>query len=127
MLYTEPKKDWSWNEWIINFLQDDLYWEEGLPYEDDIYDDGGSFAHQEPGFEAMDEAGVDILLILAVAAALVGLLYYRQNRQQENRRQREEEEQQQQNGGQRQAQGMVMFPQRGDPEFNNWVAGGVGH
>jgi SEL1 protein len=105
-----------------------LYWEEGLPYEDDIYDDGSGFATREAGFDDVEGAGADMLLILAVTAALVGLLYYRQYRQQQNRQQqREEDEERQNRGGQRHGQDRGMFPGAGDPEFNNWVAGGIGH
>lgn len=133
---TEPKKDWSLAEWITNFIQDDiLYYEEGLY--DDIFDDtigdrpGG-------GDEAYDEANVELLFIFGLSMALVGLLYYRQMRQQENRREAERMElerrggQAQQQGGQAQGQGQAqqdrgVFPGPGEPEFANWVAGGVGH
>jgi len=71
---------------------------------------------------------------LALSGALAFLLYYRtqrQRRQEEERRRQEEQQRQLGQQPQAQAQGQAqdrgMFPNPGDPEFLNWVAGGVGH
>ncbi|SPO02187.1 related to HRD3 - involved in degradation of Hmg2p [Cephalotrichum gorgonifer] len=122
----KPKKDWSLAEWITNFIQDDgLYYEEGLY--DDIFDDTiGDHEH-----ELDDEAGVELLFILGISMLLAGLLYYRQFRQQQARRNEVAQAQAQDQGqGAQREQGQQdrgVFPAPGDPEVVNWAAGGVGH
>jgi SEL1 protein len=80
--------------------------------------------------EYADDIDSDILeslIILALSGALAFLLYYRaqrQRRQEEERRRNEQGQQGQQDQGQ---QDRGLFPQPGDPDFMNWVAGGVGH
>ena len=117
----EPRKDWSLSEWIANFLQDDQpYYEEAIY--DDIYDD------RIPDGEgaALDDDGlIEALVIVTLVASLGILLYYRQQRQQQAQR-REEEAGRQQQGAQPAQQERGLFPQPGDPDFANWIAGGVG-
>ncbi|GKT64530.1 ubiquitin-protein ligase Sel1 [Colletotrichum tofieldiae] len=125
----KPKKDWSLSEWIANFLQDDqLYYDD--PYYEDIFDDtiGGTGPDGNP----LDDDGIaESLIIVFLALSLVLLLYYRQQRQQQHRR--EEEERRRREGQpavpvpQGQQQGQGLFPQPGNPGWNNWVAGGIGH
>lgn len=130
----EDKKDWSLNEWINNFVQDDLYYGDDLY--DDIYDDtmpGGDAAHY-PGED--DDGLIDTVIIMALALSLAFFIYYRQQREraEQERRQREQQQQQQQGGN---VAGVPpagpaqnnhgLFPPVGDPNFNQWVAGGVGH
>lgn len=98
-------------------------------------------------WDDFDDGLVESLIIIALAGALALLVYARQARQraqgEEERRRRNEGQpqapgqpanvqqgqpqppQQQLPGAQGQAGG--MFPGPGDPEFNNWVAGGIGH
>ncbi|KAK2046883.1 HCP-like protein [Colletotrichum somersetense] len=125
----KPKKDWSLGEWIANFLQDDqLYYDDA--YYEDIFDDtiGGTGPDGNP---LEDDGIAESLIIVFIALSLVLLLYYRQQRQQQHRR--EEEERRRREGqpaapvlqGQQQDRG--LFPQPGNPEWNNWVAGGIGH
>ncbi|KDN67800.1 hypothetical protein CSUB01_08929 [Colletotrichum sublineola] len=125
----KPKKDWSLGEWIANFLQDDqLYYDDA--YYEDIFDDtiGGTGPNGNP---LEDDGIAESLIIVFIALSLVLLLYYRQQRQQQHRR--EEEERRRREGqpavpalqGQQQDRG--LFPQPGNPEWNNWVAGGIGH
>ncbi|TDZ40261.1 Protein sel-1-like protein 1 [Colletotrichum spinosum] len=133
----KPKKDWSVAEWIANFLQDDqLYYDD--PYYEDIFDDtiGGG-----PEGGVLEEDGIgESLIIVFLALSLVMLLYYRQQRQQQHRRDEEARTlQQQQQQGQparppppppppgQQQQDQGFFPRPGEPEFNQWVAGGIGH
>lgn len=92
----------------------------------------------------MDSDILESLIILALSGALAFLLYYRAQRQrrQEEERRRQEQQQQQLNQGvpvaqeqgqqpqQAQAQGQQdrgLFPNPNDPDFMNWVAGGIGH
>ena len=88
-----PKKDWSLNEWIANFLQDD-YDENDALYED-MYDDGtGGLPGDDsslPG-EIDDVDVLESLLIVGLAALLIGLVMYRQQRQQAARRRAEQQE-----------------------------------
>jgi SEL1 protein len=99
---------------------DDNYLNENDPMpggdSDGMYDD---FA--EDGL--LETAG-----ILILAGALVFLFWYRQQQQLAHRRNGEAGGQQ---GGQPQAQqprgDQGLFPQPGDPDFNQWVAGGIGH
>lgn len=119
---TEPKKVWSFNEWIVNFLQDDgLYSTDDPTYEDDIYED--TLESGERGFE--EDGPSEVLIIFGIVAALVALLYYRQYRQQQQR-QREQGQQQpqprgqgQQHQGGGQLQGAVFAPP-GEPDFAGW-------
>ncbi|KAI3532184.1 hypothetical protein CABS01_09257 [Colletotrichum abscissum] len=125
----KPKKDWSLSEWIANFLQDDqLFYDD--PYYEDIFDDtiGGT---GPDGVPLEDDGIAESLIIVFLALSLVLLLYYRQQRQQQHRR--EEEAQRLQQQGQQgqpaaaQQQDQGLFPPPGNPEWNNWVAGGIGH
>jgi len=129
----EPKPDWSLREWIANFLRDDH------PYYHDVEEDEFTdpiAPDQMPGgddyYDAIDEGLVESLIILGLAAALIYLVYYRQQRTLNHRRAMEQQ------GGQgvaappmqplpgQQADG-GFFPPPGDPNFNQWVAGGIGH
>merc|ERR1711977_796572 len=107
-----PKKQWSMSEWISNFLRDDHMYYGDADYDDNYLPENDPM----PGGDAdgmyddiIDDGIVESILIIVLAAALVFLTYYRQQRQQAHRRD---------NG---------LFPQPGDPDFGQWVAGGVGH
>lgn len=95
-------------------------------------------------WDDFDDGLIESLIIIALAGALALLVYARQARQrgleQERRQGQQGQGQQQpaQNGGlnqnQNQGQGQDqrqdnrgVFPGPQDPEFNNWVAGGIGH
>ncbi|KAI4684659.1 uncharacterized protein J4E88_004100 [Alternaria novae-zelandiae] len=134
------KKQWTLSEWLNAFLEAELAgWDD---YEADDYDDthtaGDDFYGDGYHGDEIDSDILESLIILALSGALAFLLYYRTQRQrrQEEERRRQQEQQQQLNQGvpvqQQQAQGQPpqdrgMFPNPGDPEFMNWVAGGVGH
>ena len=106
-------------------------------------------------WEDFDDGLVESLIIIALAGALALLVYARQQQQQQGRNangqgqqnnaQRPPEPQPvahapgvvqgqnpppaqpQQNQNNNPPNGGGMFPPPGDPNFNNWVAGGVGH
>ncbi|KEZ42377.1 Ubiquitin-protein ligase sel1 [Scedosporium apiospermum] len=120
----KPKKDWSLAEWITNFIQDDTNYYEDSLY-DDIFDD--TIGDRQHGLD--EDSGLELLFIFGISMALVGLLYYRQFRQQQNRRQQDEERRRQNNGaaGDQGELDEGVFPRANDPEFANWVAGGIGH
>ncbi len=87
-------------------------------------------------YDEIDESIIESLVIVALAAALAFLVYYRQQRQTNHRREVERQQQQGVEGaGARAEAGVVegqqpdggFFPAPGDPNFGQWVAGGVGH
>jgi SEL1 protein len=132
-----PKKQWSMSEWISNFLRDDH-----LYYGDNGYDDNyPPETDPMPGGDVdglyediIDDGILESIIILGLAAALVVLIYYRQQHQLAHRRGEEAARGQQVDqvaqDGQRQQppqEDRGVFPQPGDPEFGQWVAGGVGH
>ncbi|KAL8924343.1 MAG: hypothetical protein Q9208_004125 [Pyrenodesmia sp. 3 TL-2023] len=140
----EPKKEWSFNEWISNFLEDHHpYYNNG---EDDDFVDPSS--DPMPGgddyIDDIDESIIESLIILGLAGALAFLVYYRQQRQNSHRREveRQQQQQQQQQGAVPAAQQQPpapppplpgqqadggFFPPAGDPNYGQWIAGGVGH
>lgn len=79
----------------------------------------------------MDESFLETLLILSLAGTLLFLVYYRQQRRLNHRRLAANRDQAHGDGvpgaqGDNQVD-RGLFPLPGDPELNNWVAGGVGH
>ncbi|KAL8629343.1 hypothetical protein Q9189_004955 [Teloschistes chrysophthalmus] len=110
----EPKKDFSFSEWINNFLDDPHpYYHsdedvDPMPGGDDWVDD-------------IDDSIIESLIILGLAGALIFLVYYRQQRQNNYRRERERRQPVQEPAGQ-QADG-GFFPQPGDANYGQWVAG----
>ncbi|KAI9817118.1 MAG: ERAD-associated protein [Pycnora praestabilis] len=143
----EPKSDWSFNSWIANFFEDDHpYYHSSDPSDDptsdDLSDPTSNIQHHDaiPGgddyYDEVDEGIVESLIIVALAGALAFLVYYRHQRQLLHRRAahgqgRGQPQGQGEQAAQAQGQGRVQdggfFPQPGDPDFNQWVAGGVGH
>ncbi|KAI9892125.1 MAG: ERAD-associated protein [Vezdaea aestivalis] len=124
----ETKKEWSFSEWIDNFLDGERtqrYLEAGADDDEDHHPFG-----PPPSDELLDEIDdslLESLFIIALAGVLAFLIYYRQQRQ--LRRQRG-------GAGAPGAGGNVaappqqdrgLFPAPNDPGFNQWVAGGVGH
>lgn len=81
--------------------------------------------------DLIDDSMLETLMILGLAATLVFLIYYRQQRQLAHRRGEREDAARAQGelpavGGD-EAQPGGLFPQPGDPAFNDWAAGGIGH
>lgn len=83
--------------------------------------------------DVMDDGILESLIIIGLAAALVFLIYYRQQHQLAHRRNQDNAAAQE--GDQAVvAEGLPpqqgdrgLFPEPGDPEFDNWLVGGVGH
>ncbi|KAK3167982.1 hypothetical protein OEA41_004428 [Lepraria neglecta] len=129
----EPKKDWSFSEWISNFLEEPHPYYHGA--EDDIdYDEPGMPGGDDDYYDDLDESILESLIIVGIAAAIAFLVYYRQQRQTNHRREMERQQGEGQPDGippeQRlpgqQADG-GFFPPPDDPNFAQWAAGGVGH
>ncbi|EFQ86819.1 hypothetical protein CFE70_010314 [Pyrenophora teres f. teres 0-1] len=134
------KEKWTFFEWVNAFLEAELaVWDD---YEPEDYDDHGDYYGDGYHGDDIDSDILESLVILALSGALAFLLYYRtqrQRRQEEERRRQQEQQQQLNNQGipvpqQQQQQPQVqrqqdrgLFPNPDDPEFMNWVAGGVGH
>jgi SEL1 protein len=117
------KKDQTLTEWIAAFLEAELAgWDD---YEADDYDP----VVDDEYADDIDSDILESLIILALSGALAFLLYYRAQRQRrlEEERRRNGEQGQQGQGQQQGQQDRGVFPQPGDPDFLNWVAGGVGH
>lgn len=92
---------------------------------------GGDAAHY-PGED--DDGLIDTVIIMGLALSLAFFVYYRQQRERAEQARRQREQQQPQGGNV--AAGPPagpaqnnngLFPPVGDPNFNQWVAGGVGH
>lgn len=120
-------------EWIRDFLEADarLTAEEQAAAQQYEEDDWDSTAREQmadtdeywPGEEDMDD---DILVTLAIGgliAVLGWLLWYRREYQRAAERRRQNE----QPNAVAQPQDRGVFPAPGDPAFNQWAAGGVGH
>lgn len=130
------QKEWSLSEWISNFLKDDHpYYHDGDYEKDDL----AAFTDPDrdmPGGDGngvyddlIDDSMVESLLIIGLIALLVFLVWYRQQRQVAHRRVVDAARAQQGEApmGAGQAEDRGMFPQPGDPAFNDWAAGGIGH
>jgi len=129
-----PKKQWSLSEWISNFLRDDHLYYGDADYDDNYLPE----ADNMPGGDAdglyddiLDDGIFESLIIIVLAAALVFLIYYRQQHQLAHRLDEEaaraQQEQQAAPGAQPQQENRGLFPQPGDPDFQQWLAGGIGH
>jgi SEL1 protein len=82
--------------------------------------------------DIIDDGILESFIIVGLAAALVFLMYYRQQRQLAHRRNEDAAREQRgeqplPEGQQPQQEDRGLFPQPGDPEFRQWVAGGIGH
>lgn len=81
--------------------------------------------------DILDDGLLESLIIIGLAAALVFLIVYRQQRQEAHQRgeglvapANAQQNVQPVNG---EVPNRGLFPQPGDANFNDWVAGGVGH
>ena len=102
-----PKKDWSLNEWITNFLDADGAWGGGYDDPDgngpdyrDAYESGEWDGAADPDtladiddlYDELDSGIIESLIIIALAGALAFLVYYRQQRQQRARRRQQQQQ-----------------------------------
>lgn len=131
-------------EWIATFIENDgaEYWEDHYePRDEDDFMGRTLDSEREDGY--YDDLELDIddgilegLLIVGLAATLIVLVYVRQQ-QQRNRQNAQANGNGNGNGNgnanpNANADGdnvndRGFFPRPGDPEFAQWVAGGVGH
>ncbi|KAJ5515125.1 hypothetical protein N7463_004677 [Penicillium fimorum] len=128
---SKPRR--TFKEWVKAFIENDEegYYEDLYEQqrEDDEYRGLESEGHEDGYYDDLDldidEGMLEGLLIVGLAATLLILVYFRQQQQQRNR-QNENANANAQNGNGN-ANDRGVFPQPGDPEFGQWVAGGVGH
>lgn len=127
-------------EWIATFIENDgaEYWEDFYDTRDNEDDFMGSRKldsdHENGYYDDLefdiDDGMLEGLLIVGLAATLLVLVYIRQ--QQQRNRQNENAANAPANGNgnanaNANANDRGFFPRPGDPEFGQWVAGGVGH
>ncbi|KAL3468199.1 hypothetical protein BJX64DRAFT_247039 [Aspergillus heterothallicus] len=137
---TEPKPRRTFSEWIAAFIENDeedeanyraqLY-QRGEEDDDDLLSSSDPHRlddHEDGYYDDLeldiDESVLEGLIILSLAATLMVLVYLRQQR---NNRQRPNNNQNANAAGQANANDRGFFPRPGEPEFGQWVAGGVGH
>ncbi|KAJ5359371.1 uncharacterized protein N7496_011784 [Penicillium cataractarum] len=135
---TRPRR--TFKEWITAFIENDAadYYNELYEAREDDEDFMGS-VQSDQGDGYYDDLDLDIddsvlegLLIVGLAATLLVLVYIRQQ-QQRNRQNANAANQGGNANANANANGNAnnndrgFFPQPGDPEFGQWVAGGVGH
>lgn len=132
-------------EWIATFIENDgaEYWEDHYDARDNEDDYMGSRTldsdHEDGYYDDMeldiDDGMLEGLLIVGLAATLLVLVYVRQQ-QQRNRQNAQANGNGNGNGDAdanananagNNANDRGFFPRPGDPEFGQWVAGGVGH
>ncbi|KAF2207321.1 hypothetical protein CERZMDRAFT_62945 [Cercospora zeae-maydis SCOH1-5] len=142
----QSRKRRSFAEWLDDFLEADAaYYQDYEGYEADDWDGTEPMPGGDDYWDADGELDDDILetlLIGGLLAALAGLFWYRQQRAREIERRRREvvaaqpgevqqplqqEVQQDDQDQQQEAEDGGLFPPPGDPNWNNWVAGGIGH
>ncbi|CAI6339325.1 unnamed protein product [Periconia digitata] len=130
------KKEWSFWEWIDDFL-DAEFAHDAEHLDPDDYEDSPMPGGDEDYYDDDIESEIlESLVILALSGALAFLVWYRAQRQrrQEEARRRQEllqqlnhgPQQQQQQNPQPQDNGRGVFPDPNDPAFMGWVAGGIG-
>jgi SEL1 protein len=78
-------------------------------------------------YDLIDDGIIDSLLIISIVAALVALIYYRNVRQGAHLREQQERARQAGQNVPVQQPDRGLFPQPGDPAFQDWVVGGIGH
>ncbi|KAH0564943.1 hypothetical protein GP486_001663 [Trichoglossum hirsutum] len=130
----EPQKDRSFSEWVSNFFDSDY------PYlrDDDDSVDTHAYDPMPGGDDYLDdiEDGIfESLVIVGLAAVLIFLLYYRQQRQVVHARAARDQEADGANAADQPGQGAAppegqergFFPNPGEPEFQQWIAGGIAH
>jgi SEL1 protein len=93
----------------------------GTPHRRAENDDSGYYDELELD---IDESVLEGLIIIALAATLLILIYVRQQRNRQRENGNAPGQQAARNGGNNDR---GFFPRPGEPEFGQWVAGGVGH
>jgi SEL1 protein len=129
---TAPKKQWSLGEWVSNFLRDDHMYYGDADYDDNYLPENDPMPGGDADglYDDIDDGIIDSLLILGLVLALLGLIYWRQQHQAAHQRDADAARAQEgaaPEGQQPLQEDRGLFPQPGDPEFGQWVVGGVGH
>ncbi|WPH03450.1 Hypothetical protein R9X50_00633000 [Acrodontium crateriforme] len=133
----KERKRRTFYEWLNDFLEADEAMHRNEHYEDDDW----SAEHDHiPGGDYWDgddydDGLLETLIIVGLVASLGWLIYYRQQQQQAAERRRREGVEGQVVDAAGQPAGPLpgqqpdggFFPQPGDPAFQAWAAGGVGH
>lgn len=132
----EPRPRRTFKEWVAAFIEND---EEEEHYRAQLYKqragedddllgsnhlDGEN--HEDGYYDDLDididESFLEGLVIVSLAATLLVLVYLRQQRNRQRQNENAAAGNAAANGNDR-----GMFPRPGEPEFAQWVAGGVGH
>lgn len=145
-MFLEAKPRRTFTEWLSAFIENDeaAYYQElyeAHAEDEDFMRTRGLESDHEDGYYDdlefdIDEGMLEGLLIVGLAATLLVLVYIRQ--QQQRNRQNQNAANQANVNGNANANANVngnanagndrgLFPRPGDPEFGQWVAGGVGH
>lgn len=125
----------TFKEWITAFIENDAEEFYGELYDQQAAEDEDfpgsrpleSDSRHEDGYYDdldfdIDEGMLEGLLIVALAAVLMVLVYMRQQQQRRNQAQNQNNNNANANQNDR-----GVFPRPEDPDFRQWVAGGVGH
>ena len=128
---TALKRKRTLSQWLNDFVEAD-YAYNAEQYEADDWDhrtDPMPGAADDFFDEEIDDGLIEMLVIIGLVGALALLIYYRQQRQLAERRRLEQQQQQQADGQPQQPPQPQrgFFPPPNDPDFANWVAGGIGH
>ncbi|KAF7718183.1 Uncharacterized protein PECH_005644 [Penicillium ucsense] len=135
----ESRPSRTLKEWIAAFIENDVadYYNdlyEGREDDDDfmapVQSDQGDGYYDDLDLD-IDDAVLEGLLIVGLAATLLVLVYIRQQQQRNRENANAANQAANANGGGNEMENnnndRGLFPQPGDPEFAQWVAGGVGH
>ncbi|QIW98107.1 hypothetical protein AMS68_003625 [Peltaster fructicola] len=132
-----PRTRRTFLEWLVEFLEADarMNYDQHDGYEADDWDSArepmpGGDEYWNPADEYDDDL-VITLIIAGLIGVLLWLFWYRQQQQRALERRRREAVQQNADGNvniaAEQQHDRGVFPPPGDPAWNQWVAGGVGH
>lgn len=131
----EPRKRRTFAEWVVEFLEADArqaYEEMQMAEADDWENGRDQMPSGDEYWEGGEELEDDVLVTLMIGgliALLAWLIWYRQQRLRAAEQQRRDGVPQpaQPNADQAGDADRGVFPPPGDPAWNQWVAGGVGH
>jgi SEL1 protein len=134
VITSEPRKRFSLQDWIANYLEADGYYDDEPEDWEHDGQSGGMPVEDIYGEEVYEDGLLESLVICVLALVFAVLVIYRRRRQEERERARQREELARQNGqgagagGQGNAnEDRGLFPAQGQGEFMDWAVGGVGH
>lgn len=138
IMTSDSKPRRTFKEWVTAFIENDeeeearfraqMYRQraeedEMLGASGDAHEEGHDDGYYDDMELDIDESLLEGLIIFTLAATLLVLIYIRQQRN----RQRPNGNGADNQGAQGNADDRGFFPRPGEPEFNQWVAGGIGH